>query len=277
MSSNPEKYEHDLISPESGTVCFLSHKLSKEFPIVPDQFFRIEVPDPIMIDFPNADSFQKEYVGAYEETKNFLQARIERTQYIAREEASGIAHKLMQNIGTPKADGTRQHVLCYDDFSIMPFDFVQFTCAPRLTLYDASWQHLTIWKENIFLKAGKVDIDQILFCYNRQYFRCIRPSFYDLKYSVDGKKWSYIGRSFYGTPDVTSFRKEALAEKKQNIGKHKRAQKNRSQTHIKTKFYLPMAVYSDLESGMASIRDSNSIDFTCAMEEIFGPQSVSQE
>lgn len=277
MLYKPQIHEEASAFPRSNNLQFASSKFSSELPLVPSQIFDIETPDLIMIDFPNAESFRKEYVGTYEETKNFLRARIERTYHLDRKEAYGIAHEIMKNIGAPKSGGSKLHPFSCDDFSVTQLECLQLDCAPTLILYDASWTHLTIWNEAVYLKAGRIDVDQCLFRYNLQYFRCIRPCFYDLYYSVDGKKWDRIERSLYGTPDVTSFRMESLAEKKQYIRKRKRAQKDKSQTRIKTNFYLPMTVYSDFESGMDSMRDPNSIDFTSAMEEIFGPQSVSQE
>ena len=277
MPNKPQIHEETSAFPRRDNLQFSSSKFSNELPLVPSQVFDIETPDLIMIDFPNAESFRKEYVGTYEETKNFLRARIERMYHLDRKDAYNIAHELMKNIGAPKSSGSKLHTFSYDDFSVTQFECLQLDCAPTLTLYDASWTHLTIWNEVVYLKAGRIDVDQCIIHYNLQYFRCIRPCFYDLNYSVDGKKWKRIGPSLYGTPDVTSFRLESLAEKKQNFRKRKQAQKARIQTRIKVKFYLPMAVYSDFMSVMDSLRDPNSIDFTRVTEEIFGPQSVLQE
>lgn len=271
-----DEFEPD-VDLANNTLRFSSFKSSKESSPVPSELFSLDIPNPFAALYPKEYTYNIGCVGTYSETVSFLQLRITSSRHISRNKALALVNDRIDQIRTFPTDCPIPYALMIGDSAVSLIPPGSLCCAPTLSLYDAEWTHYTIWGEPIYLKSGKVIVDQILTLETAKYVRYISPSFYELKYSLNRKEWKNVSSSFYGTQYTLSYKQIPLPQKKWQSNRRNIPHFRKSQTLIKTKLSFPISQHVTLEDGIAAINNPNSINFTTVMNEIFGAQRVCNE
>ncbi len=152
-------------------------------------YYAMQLEDPAT---PSFCSFAKDYFGTLQD---FQDVMAEMKKADAYADTVNAFEQFMQ--GDLKAE----HTVCYNKIPVLRT--AQLIGKERFELDETEWDHENTFGYIYKMRAKRISAEQILFRSGDAYYRCVRPTFYDLQYQAEcDAAWHEVGERLWGNLGV---------------------------------------------------------------------------